>query len=103
MKIEVTDGIVRHGGKRYGVRDVFDVNEEDGERLISIGVAVPVKGSPNTGPVEYNGEKLFEDTEDLKALKVDELKAICKYLEIPAKGNKDDLVAAIEAESEIEK
>lgn len=51
---------------------------------------------------EYDGELLFQNIEDFGTLKVDELKAICLYMELPVSGNKSELIQAIEAASELE-
>ena len=97
MKVTALTSI-KHNGKRYSAGDTLDVDSKSAERLCACG-ATAVTGS--TKP-EYDGEALFEHTEDLGTLKVDELKAICKYLDIPAAGNKTELIEAIEAVSEEE-
>jgi len=89
---------IKHSGKRYGAGDVLDIDSKSAERLEACGAAV-IAGDVKP---EYDGEALFEETEDLSTLKVDELKAICKYLDIPATGNKSELIEAIEAVSEEE-
>lgn len=42
------------------------------------------------------------ELEDFNVLKVDELKEVCKHLDLPASGNKGELVALIEEATEKE-
>ncbi len=98
MKLKALNSI-KHGGDYHYPGDVFDADKKTSEYLLNVGAAVEYGGRV---AVEYDGEALFESAEDLSALKVDELKAICHYLEIPATGNKGELVAAIEAVSAVE-
>ena len=99
MKLRALNS-VKHGGKYFGPGDVFDADKKNAEYLVgqqAAEVYAPISSRP-----EYDGQALFEESDDLSSLKVDELKAICHYLDIPASGNKSDLVAAIEAVSEEE-
>ena len=96
MKVKALNSI-KHGGKLHRAGEVLDVSKKDAEYLLSVKAAVAVGES---AVVEYDGEALFQNTEDFSTLKVAELKAICVYMELPTTGNKDELIAAIEAESE---
>ena len=95
MKIRALQGI-KHKGRLYFRDDIFDADKETAGSLVLAGAAVAVVKER----IEYDGAELFENAEDLSALKVDELRAICKYLGISDHGRKDELIAAIESVSE---
>ncbi len=91
---------IKTGGILYAAGDILPkLSKKDSVFLVENNSAVEVGGGDKVS--EYDGELLFQNTEDFNALKVDELKAICVYIEIPVSGNKAELVAAIEAASEV--
>ena len=98
MKLTALNAI-KYGGKTFRAGDVLNVDKKNAEYLVELGAAVEYEGGDKVS--EYNGEVLFENTEDFNTLKVDELKAVCVYMELPVSGNKTELVAAIEAASEV--
>ena len=90
---------VKTGGKTYAPGDILPkLSKKDAAFLLQNGSAIEEGGDSVS---VYDGEALFEETEDFNTLKVDELKAVCVYMEIPVSGNKAELVAAIEAASEV--
>lgn len=103
MRLKIGKFVVRHNKIEYGENDVFEIGKKEGERLLEMGVAketseaVTEKETPDqsSAKVALDAEALYENTVDFNTLKVDELKAVCAFLGIPATGNKPDLVAAI--------
>jgi len=91
---------VKTGGQTYAPGAMLPkLSKKDAIFLVENNSAVEVGGGDKVS--EYDGEALFEETEDFNTLKVDELKAVCVYMELPVSGNKTELVAAIEAASEV--
>ncbi len=91
---------IKTGGKTYAPGDFLPkLSKKDAIFLVENNSAVEAGGGDKVS--EYDGEALFEQTDDFHTLKVDELKAVCVYLEIPVSGNKGELTAAIEAAFEV--
>lgn len=91
---------VKTAGKTYAPGEFLPkLSKKDAVFLLESGAAVESGGADKV--VEYDGEALFENTEDFNTLKVDELKAVCAFMELPVSGNKAEIVAAIEAASEV--
>ncbi len=91
---------IKTGGKTYAPGDFLPkLSKKDAIFLVENNSAVEAGGGDKVS--EYDGELLFQNTEDFNTLKVDELKAVCTFIEIPVSGNKAELVAAIEAASEV--
>lgn len=105
MRLKALNAI-KHDGELYCVGDVFEIDKKGGGRLVSLGAGYETSESVTGKDVKVDksaldGEALYENTEDFHKLKVDELRAVCGFLEISASGHKSDLVAAILAEKDV--
>jgi len=94
MNIEALNAI-KYGGINYRTGDVLNVDNETGTTLVAKFSAIEVI---EDGQVD--GQFLYENTSDFSELRVSELKEVCHYLDISARGNKETLVSAILAEHE---
>ena len=92
---------VKTGKKIYKEGETLPkLKKEDEEYLLKVGAAKQIDKA-SAVVVKYDAEALFENTYDFNTLTVAELKAVCEYIEIPTTGNKADLVATIDAASEV--
>lgn len=100
MKVKITRGYYgyRKNGKASELKDVnspaFELDEQEAERIIGLGIAKAVSVSANENENMLTGH-LTED--QLRTLPYSKLKQLCKELGVSAVGKQDELIARLVA------
>lgn len=101
MKVKITRGYYGyHNGKASELKDInspaFEVNEEEAERIIGLGIAKAVSVTNSNAP---DGDMITGrlTEEQLRTLPYSKLKQLCKELGVSAVGKQEELIARIVA------